>query len=515
MSFSFELVQPIKEHAECVFRWRNDPVTRENSFHKELKEWEPFYFEFQSYFRFPDLPPIFIVQENERIAFLRFDPVEDFADQKRTLQRRCCSLSINVAPSVRGKGFGTAILIQVKKWIEQQGYEALYGEVKINNTVSRKAFLNAGFRELPESVKVLNDERIPIVRFVAEFVSTAEESPVLIVAEAGSNWRMGNYKNDLIMAKRLIALAAEAGVNAVKFQVFRPETIYVKNAGNLQSYDIEESMQELFSEVMMPYEMIAELHAECQKQKVSFMATAFSPTDFFAVDPFVEQHKIASYELNYPELLMLAAKSKKPVLLSTGASNEEEIAWAVNAFYDYGGRDLTLLQCTACYPAPPNSMNLNCLTWMKQRYQVQVGLSDHSEDPVLAAVMAVALGAKVIEKHFTLNRLLPGPDHSFAITPKELKSLVIAVRQAEEMKGSYVKGIHPSEYLLRQFARRGIQAIQEINEGELLIAGKNIAILRPGNQLLGMHPKYLPQIEGKRAKHLIHLGQGIQLDDFL
>lgn len=515
MPLEFELVRPIKEHADVIFRWRNDPTTRMNSYHTEEKDWDPFFLEFQDYFCFPDLPPIFVLKDRERVAFLRFDPCEDFATAENRSKRRSCALSINVDPSFRGQGLGTAALEAIKPWIKQQGYEALYGEVRIENSVSRKAFLKAGYRELPEGFKVIDNHSIPIVRFVADLVPHSDTSnPVLIIAEAGSNWRMGNYRNDLIMAKRMIALAADAKADVVKFQVFRPETIYVKNAGNLEAYGIEESMQYLFADIMMPYEMIAVLHEACQKACIGFMATAFSPADFAAVDPFVERHKIASYELNYPQLLTLAAKSKKPLLLSTGASTEEEISWAVKTFYQQGGQDLTLLQCTACYPALPESMNLGILPWLKQRYQVQVGLSDHSENPILAAVIAVGLGAKVIEKHFTLDKLLPGPDHPFAITPKELKELVQAVRQAEQMKTGYVKEIHPCEMQLRTFARRGIQAIQAIPSGGIFREGENIAILRPGQQPLGMHPKFVPQIEGKKATRNIPLGHGIQPGDY-
>lgn len=519
--FEFELVRPVKEHAELIFTWRNDPVTLANSYHSEPKEWQSFFTEFLSiYFLFPDLPPLFAILDQRRVAFLRFDPVEDFALEGASRKRRCCSVSINVGPSFRGRGIGGSLLAAIKPLIKQQGYEALYGEVKVENHVSQKAFTRAGYRKLEETLRWVDDkQQVPIVRFVADFIpSHKPPSPsVLIVAEAGSNWRVGSYKRDLMMAKTLIAIAAEAKADAVKFQVFRPETIYVENAGHssyLEGIDITESMDALFSDLALPYEMIAELQAECQKANMAFMATPFSKADFAAVDPFVERHKIASYELNHPHLLALAAYSKKPLLLSTGASTEAEIAWAVETFYRYGGHDLTLLQCTACYPAPPGSMHLHVLPWLKQRFQVPVGLSDHSQDPVCAAVAAVALGASVIEKHFTLDKRLPGPDHPFALTPQELNRLVLAVRTAEQMGGSYIKGIDPAEIELRSFARRGIQAITEIPQGAIFREGENIAILRPGRQSLGLHPKYLSEIEGKRATHAIALGKGIQAGDY-
>ncbi|MBA3239460.1 MAG: GNAT family N-acetyltransferase [Parachlamydiaceae bacterium] len=516
----FELVRPIKEDIELIFNWRNDPETRANSYHSEEKVWEKFYPEFLSEkFRFPDLPPIFACQESERVAFLSFDPCEDFAFEGDGKRRRCCTVSINVAPKFRGHGIGSALLTEIQPWIKQQGYDAIYGEVKKVNHTSQKAFLRAGYKPLKGHLKWVDSrEQVESLYFLADLVPLGEKvDPVYIVAEAGSNWRMGNYKRDLAMAKRLIEIAADAKADAVKFQVFRPETLYVENAGSssyLKESGIEEPMSALFSDLVMSYEMVAELYATCQQMKIAFMATPFSKEDFAAVDPFVSHHKIASYELNHPHLLALAAHSKKPLFLSTGASTEEEIAWAVKTFYAEGGEELTLLQCTASYPATPASMNLRILPWLKHRFQVKVGLSDHSEDPYCAPVSAVALGATVIEKHFTLDKRLPGPDHAFAVTPVELKQLVTSVRMAEQMAGGYIKEVDPSEFELRQFARRGIQAISSIPQEGTFREGENIAILRPGRQTLGLHPKFLPEIEGKRATHAIAPGQGIQFGDY-
>jgi N-acetylneuraminate synthase len=152
---------------------------------------------------------------------------------------------------------------------------------------------------------------------------------------------------------------------------------------------------------------------------------------------------------------------------------------------------------------------------MKQRFKVDVGLSDHSNDPICAPIAAVALGATVIEKHFTLDKRLPGPDHAFAITPDELKQLVQAVREVEQMKGSFVKVVDPDEEELRSFARRGVQAIQEIPCGAAFHEGSNISILRPGKQTLGIHPKYISDIEGKSAKRTIPLGSGVLPEDYI
>jgi N-acetylneuraminate synthase len=159
-------------------------------------------------------------------------------------------------------------------------------------------------------------------------------------------------------------------------------------------------------------------------------------------------------------------------------------------------------------------MNLKAIPWLKQRFRVPVGLSDHSRHPTSAPVAAVALGATVIEKHFTIDNRLPGPDHSFAVEPAELKELVIAVRQAQEMLGSPMKIVDEAENELRAFCCRGIQAIKDIPEGDVLSEGDNIAILRPGKRIKGVHARFLSEIEGQRAKRHISIGEGIQRGDY-
>ena len=173
------------------------------------------------------------------------------------------------------------------------------------------------------------------------------------------------------------------------------------------------------------------------------------------------------------------------------------------------------MQCTAKYPAPLDSMNLNVIPLLKNTFACEVGLSDHSRDPIIAPVAAVALGATVIEKHFTIHNQLPGPDHPFAITPSELAKMVRAIRQTEETLGDGIKKPSSHEKELRSFAKRSIQAIAHIKKGQIFKEGKNIDILRPGLQKQGIHPNYIEEIEGKKAKRNIPLGDGIQLDDII
>ncbi|TCS62994.1 N-acetylneuraminate synthase family protein [Varunaivibrio sulfuroxidans] len=337
-----------------------------------------------------------------------------------------------------------------------------------------------------------------------------------IIAEAGSNWRMGTAARDLAMAKTLIDIAREGGADAVKFQTYRAETVYVANAGSsdyLSSSGIEDDIQDIFSDLAMPYEMIGELAAYCKGQGIAFMSSPFSPADFAAVDPFVQVHKIASYEISHIRLIELAARTGKPLVISTGASTEDDIAWAVGHFRAHGGGELALLQCTSRYPAPLDSLNLRVIPWLRDRFGVVAGLSDHSREPAIAPAAAVALGARVIEKHYTVDNRLPGPDHAFALLPGELKEMVDHIRAVERALGDGVKAVHAVEDELAAYARRGVQAIRDIAPGERLREDENFAILRPGKQILGSHPRHLDRIEGHTARRAIAQGEGIAPDD--
>jgi N-acetylneuraminate synthase len=243
------------------------------------------------------------------------------------------------------------------------------------------------------------------------------------------------------------------------------------------------------------------------------MSTPFSPQDFDAVDPYVSRHKIASYEIAHQPLLQKVAASKKPVFVSTGASFPEEIAFAVSELQKYGCEDITLLQCTAAYPAPSVAMNVRAMRSLAAAFALPVGLSDHSLDCVTAPILAVAYGARVIEKHVTLQRSLPVPDSYFSLEPPEMKLFVEKVRLAEEMVGSGDKSVFREEDELFFFAKRAIQAIRPIKRGEILQDGYNMAILRPGNNSKGAHPALYAQIVGKKAGRDIPAGEGIQCGD--
>ena len=265
----------------------------------------------------------------------------------------------------------------------------------------------------------------------------------------------------------------------------------------------------------MPYEMIGDIAAYCEQVGIEFMSTPFSVADAEAVDPHVRRHKVASYEINHVRLLQWLAATGKPLVISTGAATEDDIEFCLETVREAGSGDITLLQCTSSYPAPPESLNLTVIPWLQQRFGVPAGFSDHSSDPIVGPVAAVALGATVIEKHFTLDQRLPGPDHAFAIEPDGLRAMIQAIRVAERTRGDGQKGVGPHEEELRRFAVRSIQTTRDIAAGEALVEAENIDVLRPGQRPAGMHPRHLEALRGRHAARAIAAGDGVRAADVL
>lgn len=335
---------------------------------------------------------------------------------------------------------------------------------------------------------------------------------IFVIAEAGSNWKCGDYSDDLNQAKKLIDVAKSSGSDAVKFQTYRPETVYVPNAGvsnYLQDEGIDEQITDIFKHHAMPYEMIPELSTHCKNKDIYFMSSPFSVQDAKEIDPYVELHKIASFEINHVRMLEYLSQTKKPIIISTGASTLDEIDFAVNFLKNHGNPQIALLQCTSKYPSPLNSLNLGTIPKLKERYQIPVGFSDHSIEPIIAPVTSVALGSTIIEKHFTLDKNLPGPDHSFALDPSELSLMVNSIRSTEVSFGTGIKEILPAEDELRNFATRSLQAIKNIKKGDLFQEGQNFDVLRPGNQPRGIEARFLEKVNGKKALRDFKIGEGI------
>lgn len=340
-----------------------------------------------------------------------------------------------------------------------------------------------------------------------------DHNHIFVIAEAGSNWKCGNYEEDLKQAKRLIDIAYESNADAVKFQTYKPETVYVKNAGKskyISENGINKNIEDIFEKHSMPYQMISELYEHCKKVGILFMSSPFSVDDAKAIDPYVQIHKIASFEINHVRLLEFLAKTGKPLIISTGASTFDEIDFAVNFLNENGCSKMILLQCTSKYPSPLEKLNLSAIPLIKNRYHTPVGFSDHSIEPLIAPIMSIAYGATVIEKHFTIDKKLSGPDHAFALNPEELKTMIHAIRNATKTIGSGKKEILDVENELRRFATRSIQATKKILKGDTLREGENIDVLRPGNQPRGREARYILEISGKKSLKDYNIGEGIQ-----
>ncbi len=331
--------------------------------------------------------------------------------------------------------------------------------------------------------------------------------PVYVIAEAGSN-----HNRDLQMARQLIDVAADAGADAVKFQVFRAARMYPRSAGVSDYLKVPTPIVDIIAAMEMPYEWLPVLSDHCRARSVHFLATPFDEESADRLDPYVETFKIASYEMTHAPLLRHVAAKGTSMILSTGTSNLAEVEEAVATCREAGNRELALLQCTAAYPAPIASINVRALVTLADRFQVPVGLSDHSRDPIVAPVAAVACGASIIEKHFTLSNALAGPDHRFALEPHELREMVTRIRQAELVRGSGEKVVDPVEDELRAFARRSVFATRAIAAGEVF-SRDNIAVLRQGKNHPGLPPSAFPGVLGRYAKRAIASDAPVQQDD--
>jgi len=334
-----------------------------------------------------------------------------------------------------------------------------------------------------------------------------DNSPVYIVAEAGSN-----HNGDFNQALRLIDIAADAGVDAVKFQHFRAAKLYPKSAGESDYLAIHRSIYDIIHDMEMPDEWVPRLADHCREKGLAFLSSPFDEDSADLLNPHVPAFKVASYEMTHTPLLRHLARKGKPMIISTGAASLHEVMAAVAEIRSEGNEHIIVLQCTAKYPTPFHAVNAKAIVSLKDATGLPTGLSDHSRDPIVAPVMAVALGACLIEKHFTLSNGMPGPDHAFAVEPHELKELVQRVREAERALGSGHKEPLLEEQELRVFARRSIFSTRDIKAGEKL-SRENVAVLRCGKLGYGLPPELLETMIGRTARKAISAEAPIRADD--
>lgn len=318
-------------------------------------------------------------------------------------------------------------------------------------------------------------------------------SKVLIIAEAGVNHN-GNFK----LAKELIDKAKEAGADIVKFQTVKLSSLVSKYA-QMAKYQKEnigqtKSQKEMLKKLLLPFENFTELYKYCKEVKIQFLSTPFDIESIHFLNDMVPFWKIPSGEVtNYPYLVEIA-KTGKPVVMSTGMCEIYEIDNALEVLKVNGTQEITLLHCNTQYPTPYKDVNLRAMETLRKRYNVKVGYSDHTQG-IEVPIAAVALGADVIEKHFTLDRNLPGPDHKASLEPYELAAMVKAIRNIEAALGNADKTVSYSERENIAIARKSIVAAKAIKKGELL-SENNITTKRPGT---GLSPMCWNSVIGTKA----------------
>lgn len=334
--------------------------------------------------------------------------------------------------------------------------------------------------------------------------------PVFIIAEMSCN-----HNQDFQKALDIIDAAADAGVDAVKLQTFKPEVITIDSDKEYFKINVNDAwrgqtLYGLYKQVYTPWEWQAKLKEYGEKKGLIVFSSPFDET---AVD-FLEglnvgAYKIASFETGDLELLRKVGSTKKPVIISRGMTSIEDLDLAIRTLKDAGSPQVAVLHCVSSYPAPIDQMNLSTIPDIASRFDVVTGLSDHSMDDLgfIVPLTAVALGASIIEKHFTLRRSDGSPDAAFSLEPQEMKAMVKAIRDAEKAIGRPTYEVKGKEAENMVF-RRSLFAVKDIKKGEALTKD-NIRSIRPG---YGLAPKHLEAVLGKKAVQDIETGTPLKWD---
>jgi len=334
-----------------------------------------------------------------------------------------------------------------------------------------------------------------------------EGAPAYIIAEMSAN-----HAGSIDRAKEMIHIAKQSGADCIKIQTYTPDTMTIDC--NNEYFNIEkgtwegENLYSLYCKAYTPWEWHQELKDEAEKVGIDFLSTPFDNTSVdFLEELGMSFYKIASFELVDIPLLEYIASKNKPIIMSTGMGTLEEITEAVEAIYSTGNRQLALMKCSSAYPAKSEEMNLSTIPDLKKRFNLPVGLSDHSMG-AFSATTAVALGANIIEKHFCISRAIKNPDSSFSMEPHEFKDMVEKVREVEKALGKVTYGVSKQEETNAGF-RRSLFVVKDISAGELLTP-ENIRSIRPA---YGLKPKHYKEVIGKKAVRELKRGTPLSFED--
>ncbi|HEY7949816.1 MAG TPA: N-acetylneuraminate synthase family protein [Solirubrobacterales bacterium] len=322
-----------------------------------------------------------------------------------------------------------------------------------------------------------------------------EGHPTYVIAEAGAN-----HNRDLAVARELVDVAAEAGADAVKFQTYSGEALYSTKAPGFEYLGphSEKSPSELLEDIALPREWQVELRDHAAARGIAFFSSPFDVEAIAELDALgVPAMKIASFEIVDPVLIAAAAATGRPLLISTGMATLGEVEAALRDATAAGATGVGLMQCTSVYPAPPEGANLRAMATMRTAFGVPVGLSDHTTG-IAVPVAAAALGAAFVEKHFTLDRTMEGPDHPFALEPEELKAMVAGIREAQAALGDGRKeGPGPEEAKeMYGLARRSLIVVGDHPAGTVL-SEEMLTRKRPG---FGIAPRDLDKVVGRALR---------------
>lgn len=333
-----------------------------------------------------------------------------------------------------------------------------------------------------------------------------ENQPTFIIAEAGVN-----HNGKLEQAKRLVDVAVEAGSDAVKFQTFKSEGVVTAglNSADYAKKNIGKDVGqlEMIKSLELNYKDFVSLKNYCDKKEIIFLSTphSFDAIDF--LEDLVPAYKFGSGDITNIPALRHAAKKGKPIILGTGMSTLDEVGYAINAIKSEGNEQIIALHCTTNYPCPLEDVNLSAMITIQRELDCFVGYSDHTLG-LSVPIIATAMGAAVIEKHFTIDKSLPGPDHKASLEPDELKSMIKEIRKTEKVLGSFDKKPTKSEKKIMNLVRKSIVTKKDIEKGSI-VSEDMIVIKRPGT---GLNPSDLDKIIGKKARRYIAKDEILQLN---
>jgi pseudaminic acid synthase len=500
------LIRPARQSdIDAVYIISNDQVVRSQSLNTEPIPWEQHVEWFKQKLEDPNV--LFLIAEIQEGAV--------FAQIRYEIAGVSALVNLSVHADYRGKGLASGLLEEGDRRLfeQHQTMDRVVAQILPDNIASAKAFLKAGYllrrrgQKLGSGavVDVYEKRRRKIqMNFPYEMLKQ-DSSAAFIVAELSAN-----HHGSFDIAADTIRAMKDAGADAVKVQTYTPETMTIDS--DQEYFTISQgtvwdgkTLHALYEEAHMPWEWQPRLKELADSLGLLFFS---SPFDVRAVDLLEEMgttvFKVASFEITDTPLIEYIASKGKPVIISTGVASLQDIQDALTACYKVGNFRVALLKCTSAYPAPISESNLRTIPNMRETFRTVVGLSDHTIGST-TAVVAVTLGAKIIEKHFILDRRQGGPDSSFSMEPKEFAGLVRSVREAEQAVGHVSYDLPEIARKNRAFTR-SLFVVLDIKKGEVL-SELNIRSIRPG---FGLHPRHIGEVLGKHAR--VSLRRGTPLE---